>query len=144
MRVNGKILKCEMSGKRMAVTRGVLKLHIYVFMSDYLSSVWSYAVYFSKFQMLTFRSSTHLTVFVRFQPSFMERIVSRGTYSLWLFWQSVVLIQFRVIGYTLKIFGDNIFKALLLTDYIHSISAKFYGKYGDQGIIQTYYWQFAQ
>ena len=53
--------------------------------SDSLSLVWGHSLHFAKFPMLIFRKVTASTIFIQFQPNFMEGKVIRGEYGLLLF-----------------------------------------------------------
>ncbi len=85
------IIKCGISWKRLIVeqnewkfgTRGPRKcICRLLFRSGHLSSVWGHSVHFAKFPMLKFQKATAPTVFIQFQPNFMESMVIREEYRL--------------------------------------------------------------
>ncbi len=49
-----------------------------LFMSNSLRSIWGHSVYFANFRCYDFQKSTALTVFIRFQPNFLQKECHRG------------------------------------------------------------------
>ncbi len=95
MGVNGKILKCVTSSKRLTVERNgwIFVTHgpMYcicraLFMSDPLRGIWSDSVHFAIFPMLKFSKSYCSHTFIQFQQRCMESMVIRVKYKLLFFW----------------------------------------------------------
>ncbi len=95
MGVNGKILKCAISWKRLIVerngrkfgTRGtIVDIQRVLFMADSLSLVWGHSVHFTKISnFCNFKNSARLPIFILFHLNFMQGILIMQQYRLLLF-----------------------------------------------------------